>query len=940
MKNVNRFLGRRWMVYAIVFLLSTVVSAKALAGENTSESGIEASTCLCNYDGDEAITLKDLYIFAKDFGMPNYDPNGSLASDVDNDGDVDGADFAGFAAGFGQTGCDLWSGGTVVYVVDNPPPGSPVHFRELADAVSYLSGNVMSGEIGKVVVQTDRQLSLAGLSFGFDLKILVDDGYEGKIIGSGAEPLVVNAAGGFNLTGFSVSNSGGMVINAQRRLELVANRLPLNVSVNIDGAAGKVTPDESDGSGGLTLGPPEAAGAPLAVGSRIFNNELGELQLNFNRAVSSGFYGIEKNAGFGVNIGGNGALDGNVKLHFGENEIGDWGMNLDIQGMAKLSLVNHPALSHLQLNSDIASGTPSLDFSGNTSATAEVFLGGLGSVTFKLSSEVYNQKVDFNFDVQAIKLNSIRGKYTQMGIVLLDTLTRFNWQDLGSSTFGRFSFTALESDTATITAVLEKVQFNGDFKAALDGEISWIFGEKSTLHAFGIMELYGNLKNLRGTKANFKFGLMLQVKDVGLGLTASFQNAGFEDGSLYILGDYNFGITLTVFDSIFGGGQKESGSKAGIIVYGPLSLPGGQRTTIRQTGLEEGATPSDAGTGQILIRGAQLLNTTAWIEIVEMACPVIIEGCAITARPNAVHLERVIGPITIQNNSTIAGGGINILECSGPLTVSHNANIATDIPNRRGALALANIPTDFSITDNTFTAEGTGVSIWETGSVSFERNTIIAPVALDVEGAAGLVVSDCHINGQATGIHIRRATGPVIIQNNTDGIAGGIDMEDCSESVMLYNNKITYDIPGYDAAIYIKRTGSPSIIGNIIKSLTTGIWMSDTGSHTMTINKITAPKAIFVDGETRLTASDNVIAGNVEVAARLALSGNEFSNTSIMDLSEGLLNDPVPNNSGLDPYKIWTRIDWDGNGCCDYPPDRNEKDENGKCRCEGVAPPG
>ncbi len=44
-------------------------------------------------------------------------------------------------------------------------------------------------------------------------------------------------------------------------------------------------------------------------------------------------------------------------------------------------------------------------------------------------------------------------------------------------------------------------------------------------------------------------------------------------------------------------------------------------------------------------------------------------------------------------------------------------------------------------------------------------------------------------------------------------------------------------------------------------------------------------------------------------------------------------------NSGLDPYKISTRIDWDDNDCSDYPPDQNVKDAEGKCVCEGVEPP-
>ncbi len=72
------------------------------------------------------------------------------------------------------------------------------------------------------------------------------------------------------------------------------------------------------------------------------------------------------------------------------------------------------------------------------------------------------------------------------------------------------------------------------------------------------------------------------------------------------------------------------------------------------------------------------------------------------------------------------------------------------------------------------------------------------------------------------------------------------------------------------------------------------------------------------------------------------IPNNNFSNTYIEDdyLDPSLLNDPMEGgNSGLDPYKISTRIDWDENDCSDYPPDQNVKDAEGKCVCEGVEPP-
>ena len=36
-------------------------------------------------------------------------------------------------------------------------------------------------------------------------------------------------------------------------------------------------------------------------------------------------------------------------------------------------------------------------------------------------------------------------------------------------------------------------------------------------------------------------------------------------------------------------------------------------------------------------------------------------------------------------------------------------------------------------------------------------------------------------------------------------------------------------------------------------------------------------------------------------------------------------------NDGLMPGMVYTHMDWDGNGCCDYPPEWNQQDEYGNC---------
>ena len=68
---------------------------------------------------------------------------------------------------------------------------------------------------------------------------------------------------------------------------------------------------------------------------------------------------------------------------------------------------------------------------------------------------------------------------------------------------------------------------------------------------------------------------------------------------------------------------------------------------------------------------------------------------------------------------------------------------------------------------------------------------------------------------------------------------------------------------------------------------------------------------------------------------------NTCSGVMLIDdyVEPGLQNDHVPANDGLLPGMVMTRMDWDGNGCCDYPPEWNVTDEHGNCIvCDGVSP--
>lgn len=105
---------------------------------------------------------------------------------------------------------------------------------------------------------------------------------------------------------------------------------------------------------------------------------------------------------------------------------------------------------------------------------------------------------------------------------------------------------------------------------------------------------------------------------------------------------------------------------------------------------------------------------------------------------------------------------------------------------------------------------------------------------------------------------------------------------------------------------------------------------------------ITGAAPLVAGGRGVVHAESCAIAGGeCSVGGRLGLTANEFTPaTTIDDEGGGLLEDPIPANDGLLPDNVRTCVDFDGNGCADYPPSRNQKDSEGQCGQEGVPPPG
>lgn len=211
-----------------------------------------------------------------------------------------------------------------------------------------------------------------------------------------------------------------------------------------------------------------------------------------------------------------------------------------------------------------------------------------------------------------------------------------------------------------------------------------------------------------------------------------------------------------------------------------------------------------------------------------------------------------------------------------------------------------------------------------------------------------------HISGctfqqsSGTPLYVLRCHGAISISGNTFS-GGGMKLVECDGPATIANNTINaYNPDG--PPIWLATHGTTTVSGNTImcSGAATGIHVFEgSGMATLTRNSIQASGADFAlhVANSEVHATENVpVAGNIAVASlgRLLLSGNALADASVVDSNTegGLLVDPVESNDGLSPDKCRTYVDWDGNGCCDYPPESNVYDPLEGCVCEGVPPPG
>jgi hypothetical protein len=644
--------------------------------------------------------------------------------------------------------------GATVYVVDDPPAGSVVHFRTLTNAWAVLAATMPAGRAGRIVVATatPQDIETLDLTGGVDLE--VGEGFAGRVVlrGPGTGPLTVRAAGGFGLSGFTIENAGGLRVSAGRRLALRGNRLP-GTTVVVGQAAGLHASPAVHGDGASSV----------AVGDCVF---AGPLHLQwFGSAGTDATLGLTGNSASVIDASVRGSFGGQatVRGNIAENVT----LSFDALASAQVVLSQMANLEELNLIGE-ATGNPSVTVSEVLAGAVNLNFGGLGSVFLTvggLSSKTLTVQAgaaesdiqvsdstadDIVLDVRQPSgappkvRQRIRNASVKAGISLNAWDAEHGQIDLS---LAAVNASTLEVRTRAFTRLdlSDRVTLTGQFRATVEAEVL----------------------ELNSVQARLEAGLEVKAAGVGAGVTAFWQGgtvrgkADFECASGVWAG-------LTIDSTVFDPGGAFS-------VY-----EGGGRSLQGARGPETpGAGPARRLHGQagrtILLRN--LSEAPGLVLIADVESAVTLQTCAFhsTGFTPAVVLEEVGGDILIED-CRFQGQGLGVSNAKRDVVVSGNDFQVSSV----GPPAIGISAASATVVDNRVGGSGlSGLGLDVTGQATVRDLQLSGEFGVTI-GSGEVAWEDGRIGGMATitGGRVRArgvAFGPVIMVGGT----GLLGLEDC-----------------------------------------------------------------------------------------------------------------------------------------------------------------
>jgi hypothetical protein len=802
--------------------LSTVIDF-AIAPAASPPSGALTGTC---YDfGPEGTAFIQPVTLALEYD-PGTIPAGATAADLQlaraasgvwiplADSSVDSLSHVlhGTTSQFSTYGIKV--GGTIpdhpdsliVKLVDSPGPGTDDEFSSLSDAIAYLQAHLDSEALGVIQWRTDQPQAVASLIFLFDLRIDVEAGRTATVNGPSVTPLVMDAGGAVDLSTLTIQAPAGLVLNANRRVDLAGVHLPSETAVNIGGVKGAPCPAAEPGFVSKS-----AAAKQRAAGAAIAGCDLGDdFSLNLGGGTTlQGDFQLTGNHGAHAAVAGAARLSGASTLDFLDNALKVIDVDVKAEAQAGLSLRGNTGLDDLDVVSDLT-GTHQITFQGNVAAAARVKLAGIGSATITLSNEHIGNG-QWEWGLKDLQLDAASLNLDNLVVVGVATaITPHVAADFVSSTITQnLQFDLMDSDAGHLTLGLSHVSLH-DVSVTTRYEVEHQFDDV-TVSGHAQFTFHGDLVDWSQSHCTYEVGAQVDAGDVAGGVSI-ISDADHFTGSTSFLMPPSVSFTLSLTHGFMEGGTLGA------------SPSYRRKTVVAAAGRRDG--------------GGITLDDLTWdgegyehIDLETLDVPVTVTNCNFhqTGDPGAIMtLVEMGGEIQISGN-TFDGGGFGVTDCPSSVTVTGNQIHPTS-------------------------AATAGITLGGCGTATVSGNTVHCGT-----GAAGAVAID--------------ATG-----------------------------------------------ATTTLTGN-------------------TLDGVSASLCCLFGGGTVMCDGNDLISGGVSILdCQVHMSGNTFANATVVDdyIEPGLMNDPVQDNDGLNPDDCATRMDWDGNGCCDYPPEWNLKDEYGHCICEGV----
>ncbi len=235
---------------------------------------------------------------------------------------------------------------------------------------------------------------------------------------------------------------------------------------------------------------------------------------------------------------------------------------------------------------------------------------------------------------------------------------------------------------------------------------------------------------------------------------------------------------------------------------------------------------------------------------------------------------------------------------------------------------------------------------------------------------SNVVIDGLVLDGPTAHASVMRIHGNVQISNldlnaraPTMMTPGGVWIDDVSGNVELKNVSSRVSCFSCRPLLLNRVEGAVSVTGGIFKNTEGSVLDSDSSVIKLenvalvgpSLGSGKMPTLLFAGGgEGPARRRLELIGGSFDGGLLLSgaviakIQGVQFSpsasvsdGASVSGGSEigGLPYDPIKSNSGLSQERLSSILDWDGNGCRDYPSEMNVRDEGGLCREDGWAPP-